>query len=182
MMDMREDLRFICSTVDANLRYAESKHAYFVAFNGVAIFGGFGVLRNLSVGSSGSMQVMLMVTMLFLIAAIITSMYSFFPVIVKATEACGETGSCDNALFFEHIKAHSVDSYISLLCDKYQARPEDILLLDRCIISQIIINARLASRKFAFFRLAAMLDLCAVVLGLGGFILVSVLFSPVSTP
>ena len=174
MMDIREDLRFICSTVDANLRYAESKHAYFVAFNGVAIFGGFGVLRSLNVGSSGSIQVMLVVTMLFLISAIITSIYSFFPVIVKETKARAKAGSYDNALFFEHIMQHSIDSYISLLCGKYQARAEDILPLDRCIISQIIINARLASRKFAFFRLAAMFDLIAIVLGLGGFILISV--------
>ena len=172
-MDMREDLRFICSTVDANLRYAESKHAYFVAFNAVAIFGGFGVLRNLSAGSSGNIQAMLVVTMLLLIAAIISSIYSFFPVIMKETEACAKPGPSDNALFFEHIKKHSVDSYISLLCDKYQARPEDILPLDRCIISQIIINARLASRKFTIFRIAAVFDLIAVVLGLGGFILVS---------
>jgi hypothetical protein len=172
-MDMRDDLRFICSTVDANLRYAESKHAYFVAFNGVAIFGGFGVLRNLSAGGGGIVQLMLMVTMLCLICAIITSIYSFYPVIVKESEAGATADLCDNALFFEHIKRHSVDSYISLLCDKYHARPEDILPLDRCIITQIIVNARLASRKFAIFKLAAMFDLIAIVLGLGGFILVS---------
>ena len=173
MMDMREDLRFICSTVDANLRYAESKHAYFVAFNGVAIFGGFGVLRNLTAGSSGAIQLMLLITMLLLISAIITSIYSFLPTIVKKTEACDKAALYDNALFFEHIKEHSVDSYISLLCDKYQARPEDILPLDRCVVSQIVVNARLASRKFAIFRLAATFDLIAVLMGLGGFILVS---------
>ena len=174
-MDMREDLRFICSTVDASLLYAEKKHAYFVAFNGVAMFGGFGVLRSLSAGISGSIQVMLIVTMLCLIFAIIAGIYSFFPMIVKETKASAKAGPYDNALFFEHIKEHSVDSYISLLCDKYQARPEEILPLDRCIISQIIINARLASRKFAIFKLAAMFDLLAVMPGLGGFILASVL-------
>ena len=173
MMDMREDLRFICATVDANLRYAESKHAYFVAFNGVAIFGGFGVLRSLSAGSGGGIQIMLLVTMLLLISAIITSIYSFLPVIVKKTDAC-KFEQCDNALFFDHIKEHSVESYISLLRDKYQARPEDISPLDRCIISQIIVNARLASRKFAIFKLVALFDLIAVVLGLGGFILVTI--------
>ena len=172
-MDMREDLRFICSNVDANLRYAESKHAYFVAFNGVAIFGGFGVLRGLSAGSGGGIQVMLLITMLLLIFAIITSIYSFLPVIMKKTEAC-KIDRCDNALFFDHIKEHSVDSYIRLLCDKYHARPEDILPLDHCIISQIIVNARLASRKFAIFRLVALFDLIAVMLGLGGFVLVTV--------
>ena len=176
MMDIREELRFISSTMDASLRYAESKHAYFVAFNGVAIFGGFGVLRGLSAGSGGGIQVMLLITMLLLISAIITSIYSFLPEIVKKTEASDKSCLCDNALFFEHIKEHSIDSYISLLCGKYQARPEDILPLDRCIISQIIVNARLASRKFAIFKLVALFDLIAIVLGLGGFIL-SILFN-----
>ena len=63
-------------------------------------------------------------------------------------------------------------SYINLLCAKYRARPEDILPLDHCIVSQIIVNAQLTSRKFAIFRLVALFDLIAVVLGLGGFILV----------
>jgi hypothetical protein len=97
MMDMRADLRFICATVDANLRYAESKHAYLVAFNGMAIFGGFGVLRNLS-ASSGGIQAMLVITMLLLILAIITSLYSFLPRIVKITEDRPPARG-DNALF-----------------------------------------------------------------------------------
>ncbi|MDR2696189.1 MAG: DUF5706 domain-containing protein [Deltaproteobacteria bacterium] len=170
MMNMREDLRFICSTVDACLRYAESKHAYLVAFNGVAIFGGFGVLRNLSASSSGYIQAMLVITMLLLIAAIITSLYSFLPKIVQ-TVGVRPPARGDNALFFEHIKEYTVDSYASLLCDKYRARLEDILPLDRCIIAQTIINAHLASRKFAIFRLVVLFDMIAVVLGLGGFIL-----------
>ena len=177
-MNIRDDLRFICSTIDANLRYAESKHAYFVAFNGVAIFGGFGVLRNLITDGSAGVKVMLLVTLLFLIFAIMTSMYSFLPVLVKKTGADGKLYPCDNALFFDHIKHHSVDSYISLLCDAYQAKPEDILPLDRCIISQTIVNARLASRKFAMFKLAAIFDLSAVALGLGGFMLITFFHQP----
>ncbi len=172
-MDLREDLRFICSMVDANLRYAESKHTYFMAFNGMAIFGGFGVLRTLIAGSSGAIQVMLVLTILILIAAILTSFYSFLPVIVKKAEA-SNFEHCDNALFFAHIKEHSVESYIQLLQDKYNVKAEDILTLDRCIISHIIVNARLASRKFAMFRLVALFDLIAIVLGLGGLILVTI--------
>ena len=178
MMNVQEDLRFICAIVDANLRYAESKHAYFVAFNGVALFGGFGVLRTLSTGAGGGIQIVLLITMLLLIAAIITCIYSFLPVIVKKTEARNKSDLCGNALFFEHIKEHSVDSYISLLCDKYQARQDDIKPLDRCIISQIIVNARLASRKFVIFRLAAIFDLFAVVLGPGGYILITLFYQP----
>ena len=117
---------------------------------------------------------MLIVTLLFLIFAIITCFYSFLPMIINEKEAHENSEFCDNALFFKHIKAHSVDSYINLLCDKYQARPEDILPLDRCIVSQIIVTARLTSRKFDMFKLAAIFDFSAVVLGLGGLILVTV--------
>ena len=168
-MDIREDLRFICSNIDANLRYAESKHTYFVAFHGMALFGAFGILRSLGEAKVG-IQAMLIITILCLICAIITSICSFLPVIIKKT-AVHNADHCDNALFFEHIKAHSTDSYIRLLCDKYHANPEDILPLDHCIISQIIVNARLASRKLALFKLAASFDLVAIMLGLGGFIL-----------
>ena len=173
-MDMREDLRFICATIDANLRHAESKHTAFIAFNGVAIFGGFGILRNLSAESGGSgLQIALIATMIVLICAIITSMYSFLPVMVRDTET-GKGGTGGNILFFEHVKCHTVDSYARLLCETYQANAADISPLDRCIISQIIVNARLASRKFAIFKAVAYCDMVAVVLGLGGFLLLTI--------
>lgn len=174
-MDIREDLRFISATVDANLRHAEAKHTSFIAFNGLAMFGGFGALRTLSAeGGGGYLQVMLIVTMLMVICAIISGIYSFMPVIIKANNSC-ELGAGDNALFFEDVKKHSVDSYIRLLCETYQASSEEILPLDRCVISHIIANAQIASRKFALFKYVAFFDLAAVILGLGGFLLAALL-------
>jgi len=52
-MNVRDDLRFISSAIESSLRYAESKHAAFVAFNGAATFGGFGLLRNPEVSGAG---------------------------------------------------------------------------------------------------------------------------------
>ena len=173
-MDMREDLRFICATIDANLRHAESKHTAFVAFNGVAVFGGFGMLRNLSAESGGSaLHAVLAITMLVLLCAMLTSIYSFLPVIVRNTET-GRGCEGGSILFFEHIKLHTVDSYLRLLCDAYQVKPEDIAPIDRCIVSQIIVNARLASRKFAIFKTVAYCDMAAVIFGVGGFLAISI--------
>lgn len=168
-MDMQDDLRFICSNIDAGLRYAEGKHISFVAFNGLALFGGFGILRNLSVETSGGyVYIMMMLIMLVLSVALIASIYSFIPIIVKKVDG-GEAAACTDILFFEHIKQHSVESYAKLLCDGYLAGAKEISPLDRCIISQIIVNARLASRKFAIFKLVAYCDLTAVILALLGF-------------
>ena len=168
-MDMQEDLRFICANVDANLRYAEGKHISFVAFNGLALFGGFGILRNLSAETGGGyVYVMMILIMLVLSCALISSIYSFIPIIVKNL-GDGENSACTNVLFFEHIKRHSVESYAKLLCEGYLVNEQDISPLDRCIIAQIIVNARLASRKFAIFKLVAFFDLAAVLLGLAGF-------------
>jgi hypothetical protein len=159
-----------CATIDAGLRYAEGKHTSFIAFNRVAAFGGFGILRNLSADGGLYLKNILAATLWMLICAVITSLCSFLPVIVQKTEADAITSS-DNVLFFEHVKRHSVDSYIQLLSVKYHVKTEDITPLDRCVVSQISVNARLTSRKFALFKLVAFLDLIAVLLGFGGFTL-----------
>lgn len=168
---MREDLRFICETIDDNLRYAESKHTAFVVFNGVTAFGALGLMRNLDFNSGAWLTHLMLVTAIcFLICAVMTSIYSFIPVIIQKKEARAESAN-DNALFFEHIKLHSAESYERLLCEKYQINPESITPLDRCIILQIIANAHLASRKFALFKQAAVFDLIAVAFAMVGTIL-----------
>ncbi len=174
-MNIRDDLRFICATIDSSLRYAESKHAAFIAFNGVATFGGFGILRNLNLEHGEKIVIfMLGVGICLLICSIIAGIYSFVPIIIHKAEADAASAK-DNALFFEHIKGHSMESYERLLCEKYGACPESVSALDRCIISQIIVNARLASRKFALFKRVAIFDLAAVGFALGGAVL-AVLF------
>jgi hypothetical protein len=174
-MDIHEDLRFICESMDANLRYAEGKHISFVAFNGLALFGGFGILRNLSAEASGSyIYIIMHLIMLLLSCALISSIYSFIPIIVKRLKS-GDVLPYTNVLFFEHIKHHSAESYTKLLCDVYQVDSKVITHLEHCIISQVIVNARLVSRKFAIFKFAAYFDLAAVVLALCGFLSVTIL-------
>ena len=172
LVDIRDDLRFISAAIDANLRYAESKHASFIVFNGVATFGGFGLLRNLNL-SSGSWltQLVLSTAICLLICAIINSIYSYIPVIIQEKKASPAASAGDNALFFEHVKLHSAKSYEKLLCEQYQVDPESITPLDRCIIGQIIVNAHLASRKFALFKRTAIFDLAAIACALAGLML-----------
>jgi hypothetical protein len=170
-MDVKKELKFICDEITSILRYAESKHSIFIAFNGVAIFSGMGILRSLFSGESDPVVKYIMCfTMFCLMLAICSCMLSFFPQILKdslKTEQQDKT----NILFFEHIKAHTVDSYIKIVCDKYGANPQDIGQLERCIIAQIIVNATLASRKFRLFKIAVSFDMLAVTAGLGCFLL-----------
>ena len=174
-MHIRDDLRFICAAIDANLRHAESKHATFIAFNGVATFGGFGLLRNLSPNTGEWLAYCVLSTAIcLLICAIIIGIYSFIPIIIHEKKASA-TSASNNAMFFEHVKFHSAQSYEKLLCEEYQVNPESIAPLDRCVILQIVANAHLASRKFALFKRVAVFDLAAVVFALGGAVLALVI-------
>ena len=170
-MDVKDDLRFICSEVTALLRYAEGKHGVFLAFNGVSLFHCIGLLRLISPGD-GIFQAksMLFVTMGLLMCAMATSMYSFLPQILDHNENTAPEGKND-LLFFEHIKEHTVESYIQTLCRDYGVSACNVTAFERSLISQTIINARLASRKFRLFKNAAYLDLVAAIVGLGGFVL-----------
>lgn len=162
MVDIRADLRFICAEVTSALRYAESKHGAFMAFNGAAIFGAVGTLRSLTSDSAEPyLAIILYLTMFLLTCAMLTSMCSFLPQFIEHTTA-SDTRAKDNILFFEHIKMHTVDSYIENLRVNYGVNPAEITPLDRCLILQIIVNAQLSARKFRLFRWAAYFDLGAI--------------------
>jgi len=174
-MDVKKDLRFICDEITSILRYSESKHAIFVAFNGIAIVNMVNILRALFAGETSQVVIYIMCfTVLCLLLAICTCMLSYFP---RIYENPGNVEQKDktNVLFFEHIKEHTVDSYIKLLCTEYGANPDEIGSLERCIISQIIVNAKLASRKFRLFKIAVSFDILAVTAGLGGFIVLQII-------
>ncbi|MDR0239875.1 MAG: DUF5706 domain-containing protein [Deltaproteobacteria bacterium] len=169
MVDIRTDLRYICAEVTSALRYAESKHAAFMAFNGAAIFGAVGTLRSLTTDSTDIYMAMLLyLTMILLTCAMLTSMCSFLPQFIEHTTESG-IRTKDNILFFEHIKLHTVDSYIENLRVNYGVDPVEITPLDRCLILQIIVNAQLSSRKFRLFRWAAYFDLAVIIMVLCGF-------------
>ena len=173
-MDVKQDLRFICEEITSLLRYAENKHSIFIAFNGIAIFGGMGLLRLLFAGETEpGIKYIMCFTMIFLMLAICTCMFSFFPQISEKFLK-SEQQAKTNILFFEHIKVHTVESYIEILCNEYSTNFQDIGQFERCIIAQIIANARLASRKFRLFKVAVIFDLLAVIAGLGGFLLMNI--------
>ena len=168
MMDVRTDLRFICAEVTSALRYAESKHGTFMAFNGAAIFGAVGTLRSLTSDSTDTYMVtVLYLTMILLTCAMLTSMCSFLPQFIENTKE-NKNLAKNNILFFEHIKLHTVDSYIENLRMNYGVDPAEITQLDRCLILQLIVNAQLSSRKFRLFRWAAYFDLGVIVVVLCG--------------
>ncbi len=168
-MDTKADIRFICSEVTAVLRYAESKHGVFIAFNGVALFNCMGLLRSSALEAFYDKSVLLCV-MALLMCAMLISMYSFLPQLLKERTTSVPRGK-SNLLFFEHIKDHTVDSYIHTLCAEYGAEACALQRLERDIIAQIIVNARLSSRKFHLFRTAAYFDLAGITSGLLGFVL-----------
>ncbi|MCL2122524.1 MAG: DUF5706 domain-containing protein [Desulfovibrionaceae bacterium] len=142
-----------------------------MAFNGVAIFGGVGTLRSLSSNSADPhIAIILYLTMILLTCAMLTSMCSFLPQLIEHTTEIKAIAK-DNILFFEHIKMHTVDSYIENLRVNYGVDPAEITKLDRCLILQIIVNAQLSARKFRLFRRAAYFDLGAIVVVLCGFLL-----------
>ena len=162
------DLRYICAEVTSALRYAESKHGVFMAFNGAAIFGGFGALRTLtSSAEEPIIAIILHTTLILLSCAMLTSMSSFLPKFIENATG-GKATPGENILFFEHIKMHTVDSYIDTMRAQYGVDSAEVTKFDRCLILQIIVNAQLTARKFRLFRWAAYFDLAALfVIGFG---------------
>jgi Family of unknown function (DUF5706) len=159
MSPLEENLRATLSMVNEWLRYAEAKNAVLIGAHGALIFGltqleiqgeSWASVRNASAG--------LMAASLLIAAVSLTPWLArpgLFPTRAGSSE--------DNLIFFGDAAHHDADTYLNYL----SAAQPGLANGDKVahwLAEQIVINSRIASRKFRLFNLA----LYAVALGIAG--------------
>jgi hypothetical protein len=161
---MTEDrLRYILTFVDSHVRFAEAKNAALFAVD-VAVGGGaFQLLQNASV-NTGPTKLYLIVLLICMATSSVIALLSFLPQThIPWHRVRDPVSAHDSMLFFGHIQKYDSALYLATLADQSGDPNAQFTVLDQAYASQIIVNAKIASRKFTYFRYAVWTSLGGLV-------------------
>jgi hypothetical protein len=163
---MLKELNDIFLIVNDWLKFAEAKHGGVIAFNGASIAMLCSVIFDKNPTGSHDFWIYLyLASAVFFTIAVICSLYSFLPLLSNKEIDRNETPSAPNSIFFGHIRFFTSDPYLALLYGKINgASPAAISWteFDKDYANQIIINSKIAYRKFVLFRTSARLTIIGV--------------------
>jgi hypothetical protein len=158
---MEERLRNILSSVSEHLKFAETKNATLFAANAATIFGCLQILAGLKDKEWISRYFIVLVAFSTFSALII--LISFLPQTKIPWLFRGRpVRSKDSLLFFGDIQRYDPRSYLLALyesCEIVDPKPARIELM---YAEQIIVNAKIASRKYTYFRYAIWITLAGI--------------------
>jgi Family of unknown function (DUF5706) len=152
---MEQRLREILAIVTDHQKFAEAKNGALLAFDGALVIA---VLQLLS--GSGQMDRRLFAYLLCIItfAAVsgLVALLSFVPQTrVPQVRTIGVPENRDSLIFFGDVQKYSVDAYLAALrMATNDTATGDPSRVERMYAEQVIVNAKIASRKFTYFKYA----------------------------
>jgi hypothetical protein len=150
MSPLEENLRATLTMVNEWLRYAEAKNAILIAANGALIFG----LTQLDVNDGSWATTVRTASAALLAVSLLIAVFSLTPWLSRAGLFPTRAGSSDdNLLFFGDAAHHDADTYLHYLSASRTAFVSGDKVT-HWLAEQIVINARIASRKFKLFNWA----------------------------
>lgn len=161
---MQEHFKYIGEQVDKWLSFAEAKNAALIAFN-VAVLT---VIGDLGLKSYEATVIIILLTIAMLI-----SMMSFIPnlnskMLNKSDKSLkNEVITEKNLLFYGHIgNIENTKQFIKETRDKYFSEKSDETVFSELNIdlaNEIIVNSKIAIKKYKFFKIASLLDSIALI-------------------
>jgi hypothetical protein len=162
MISINNELKFIFNNINDWLKYAENKNAILIGLNGGALFG----IVNLFFTLYNKQKIILLFyvcllasALMFLISTIIL-LISFIPQLICKNK---KNNSYDfnkfNILYFSDIVNFDENTYLLQLAKVIGIPSRRIEKIDYYYAQQIIINSKIALRKYKLFVYAVTLDL-----------------------
>jgi hypothetical protein len=168
MVDQRDRIYGILSDVmhamHSQTQFAEAKNAALLTVN-FAIVVGIATLFASDVPLASQLQLSLIMCAITLGGAGLLSLASFLPVMSSKAEA-NRPGSDQNLFFWASIARMSPTSYAQQMLEALGSQaPAERLELD--LANQVVVNARVARRKFRVFYVAAIVTFWGFVAPIG---------------
>jgi len=153
MSGLEDRLRYILGIVNEHLKLAEAKNAVMTAAAGGLALGLLNVLSQ-----DGLALAIALYTSMALIGAAVASIVaivSFLPQIhLPWLRARSGPSESDSLLFFGHIQKYDPAGYLEALSRSTLDETGERTTFQAQVAEQIVINARIASRKFTMFKYA----------------------------
>lgn len=168
---MEDRLKYILSLVNNWLKFAESKNAALLAADTTLALGLLKMLQS-NVLSNQFLILYISFSILILILSAIICLISFLPqLIIPWLATTHRPSETDNLLFYGDIAKYDPQRYLLLLHNQVTKDTPEIDLYEEDIAEQIIVNSRIALRKFRLFNMALWLNVVAGLTPIGAIIL-----------
>lgn len=151
---MYEKLKDIFTNVNEWLKFAEAKHAGLIVLNSGTIFGLLSVQASLTAW-------VLIFSILFVGASLYTSFASMFPLKLKSIEDKKDFDQIN--VYFSGDLARLGKDDLKVILLKQMKGHHTFDGMEEDLIEQIIINARVAARKYFLFKVSLILLMIALV-------------------
>jgi hypothetical protein len=165
---VEERLRYILTTVNEWLKFAEAKNGALLVADIAILFGVFSLLNE-----STGQRVFIYLAIVLVIVSAISSLVSFIPQLkVFSFTSKKKTGEKASLIFYRHIAEYEPQSYVEALHAEAGAEPTVIASIEVDYAQQIIMNSQIAVRKYLCFNVGLCLTILALL-----FLLVASLMS-----
>lgn len=151
---MDDKLKAIFANVHEMVKFSEAKNALLIALNGSAILG---VLKILSDAKICSILIKYYIYgfIFFAILGLLISLLSFFPRIKLPWLLCeGNPSSDDNLILYTDICKYNERIYLEALAKSMGEPLKNHSQFEMFYANQIIVNSKIALRKYKLFRKA----------------------------
>jgi hypothetical protein len=159
---LEDRLKYILSSVIDWLKFGEAKNAALVALNGAAILSLIGAIKD--IGNPAISYFLVHLTIPGLLIGLGISLNAIRGIMSKSYNPnLNFTDETDHILFYGDIAKYSDTEYLKKLYAFHKEEvPEVYGTLEIEFACQIIINARIASRKFKLFNYGLMVTIVAI--------------------
>lgn len=147
---MEKKLELIFDNVNNWLKFAETKNAMLLGFNGVVFFGIIRLYLSDLIKVEGVLKLYLSVALIFLLISSLVLLLSFIPNLKILRPTFNFKKNNDNYLFFDVLRCKTKDEIIN----RYKNNDEIIEDYHIHLAEQIITNATITKRKYDYFTLA----------------------------
>lgn len=155
---MEERLRYILTTVNEWLKFAEAKNGALLVADIAILFGVFRLLND-----STGQRVSIYLAIFLVIVSAISSLVSFIPQLkISSFIPKKRTKKEHSLIFYGHIAKYEPQSYIEALYAESGAEPAAIAPIEVDYAQQIIINSRIAVRKYLCFNIGLWLTVLSL--------------------
>ena len=167
---MEKKLESIFGNINDWLKFAETKSATLIAFDGLVIFGILRILKDVQLKSEHELYVYIVITQL--IISLLIALTSLIPNLsMPWFFKKKQPSETDNLLYFEDIAKYTKSTYLHALYQATGQEARTITPYEKMMTHQIIVNSVIARRKYKLFKLAIWVLLSAIVTPIGAFIL-----------
>lgn len=152
-------LRRVLDFVDGHVKFADTKNAALLAANVVATAGVLQVLTSSVNMNVWTARYLMLLGVTSLISAAVV-LLSFLPVMqIPWLTRRQKLTDNDNLLFFGDIQKYTANAYLKAFAKASGLSPISVTELDRMHAEQIIANAKIAARKFTYFKVGIWITL-----------------------